>query len=166
MIVFSIVIATIPTTYSTLKNHYLTKNPPSMLSNSEIEALSFLSEQSKGIVFTYPFDNIAALEAEKRAPRPLYLYTSTAYVSAFSKNHVFLEDEINLDIMGYEWGKRKIEMIKFYESLDHKFVWNFLRENNIDYIYWVKPQRARLGEEQLGIAKIFENSEVNIFRVK
>ncbi len=164
--VFLIVIATIPTTYSTLKNHYLTKNPPSMLSRGEIEALKFLSEQPKGIVFTYPFDNIAALEAERSAPRPLYLYTSTAYVSAFSKNHVFLEDEINLDIMGYDWGKRKIEIIKFYDSLDHKFVWNFLRENNIDYIYWVKPQRARLGEEQLGIEKIYENSEVEIFGVK
>jgi len=161
----AIVVLTLPTTFGTLRNDYLTDRPPAMLPADEVEALEFLSRQPRGVVLTYPFDSALAKEAESNPPRPLYLYVSTAYVSAFSKKQVFLEDEMNLDITGYSWGERKNEVMKFYESLDQEFVREFLSRNNISYIYWVKPQRARLGETQLGIERIFENVSVDIYKV-
>lgn len=163
-VVGSILVLTLPTTMATLK-HYLPARPPAKISHEELEALSFLSEQSVGIVLTYPFDKIAAEEARSNPPRPLYLYESTAYVSAFGNKPVYLEDEVNLNITGYNWRQRRQEVESFLSSLDHEEAWLFLREHNIAYVYWIKGQRAKLGEGQLEITSIFENSEVNIYKV-
>ena len=160
----SILVLTLPTTMATLK-HYLPARPPAKISHEELEALSFLSEQPDGVVLTYPFDRIAAEAARPNPPRPLYLYESTAYVSAFGDKSVYLEDEVNLDITGYQWRQRRKEVESFLDSLDHAGVWSFLRENNITYVYWIKGQRATLGEGQLGMTRIFENSEVDIYKV-
>jgi len=164
LLVVGIVGMTLPTSYQTLKNNYLTIRPPSYLPNEEVEALKFLSAQPAGVVLTYPFDEEASKRAE--APKPLYLYVTTAYVSAYSKKPVYLEDEMNLDITGFDWRGRRSLVEEFYESLDENFVYDFLRENNISYIYWVGGQRARLGETQLGIERIFENSKVDIYIVQ
>ncbi|MEK7112359.1 MAG: hypothetical protein AAB875_03450 [Patescibacteria group bacterium] len=160
----SVILLTIPTTIGTL-NHYLPQRPPAKISNEELEALSYLSKEPQGTVLTFPFDRDKAKEAEANPPRPLYLYESTAYVSALAKKTVFLEDEVNLDITGYPWGERKVKVGEFLKSPDAGEARAFLRENDISYIYWIKGQRALLGEGQLGITKIFENDEVDIFKV-
>lgn len=155
---------TLPTTYQTLTNNYLTKQPPSYLPNEEVEALKFLSQEPDGVVLTYPFSAEASMRA--KAPKPLYLYVTTAYVSAYTNKPVFLEDEMNLDITGYDWRGRREIVEKFYESLDETAAYNFLRENNITYVYWVDGQRAKLGESQLGLVRIYENSMVDIYEVQ
>lgn len=162
---FVIILLTIPTSFASLAHHYLPTTPPAKLSHDELKALKFLSEQPGGIILTYPFSKELAGIAQKNPPRPLYLYESTAYVSAYGKHDVFLEDEVNLDITGYDWKTRREQVEKFYLSLDHKFVQEFLKSNDIKYVYWLKGQRATLGEEQLGIVRIFENETVDIYRV-
>jgi hypothetical protein len=160
-----VVILTIPTSFGTLLYNYLPGRPPARISLEELEALSFLEKQPEGVVLTFPYDEVLAREAQANPPRPLYLYESTAYVSAFSNKSVYLEDEVNLDITGYNWRERRSKLIGFYDSLDHQLVWTFLRDNNIEYVYWIKGQRARLGEGQLGIEMIFENDLVSIYKV-
>ena len=164
LVIGSILALTLPTTAATLK-HYLPVRPPAKISHEELEALSFLSKQPDGVVLTYPFDRIAAEAARSNPPRPLYLYESTAYVSAFGNRPVYLEDEVNLNITGYNWRQRREEVESFLSSLDHVSARSFLRENNITYVYWIKGQRATLGEDQLEMTRIFENSEVNIYEV-
>jgi hypothetical protein len=159
------VMLTVPTTINTLKHHYLPERPPARISLEELGALRFLARQPEGIVLTYPFDREAAKEAEKNPPRPLYLYESTAYVSAFSNKPVFLEDEVNLDITGYDWRSRRKEVEDWLKTQNHEMAYQFLRRNKISYVYWLKGQRAVLGETQLGLTKIFENKEVNIYKV-
>ncbi|CAN5304536.1 hypothetical protein BH10PAT1_BH10PAT1_1730 [soil metagenome] len=166
-IITVIILLTIPTTIFTLKDVYIPGRPPAKVSNDELQALNFLSKQKDGIVLTYPFDKDAANAAINNPPRPLYLYDSTAYVSAFSNHQTFLEDEVNLNITNFDWRTRRNEIFdNFLNTLDQNTARNFLKENNIKYIYWVKAQRAKLGETQLGINKIFENTEVNIFKVE
>ncbi|MBP9759087.1 hypothetical protein KBD45_05310 [Candidatus Dojkabacteria bacterium] len=160
-----IVLMTIPTAYLTLKDVYIPSRPPAMLSVYEVEALDFLRNQPSGVVLTYPFDKDKAIEAISNPPRPLYLYDSTAYVSAFSKKPVFLEDEVNLNIMGYDWKSRRKEVELWYKEPNEEAARKFLSDNNIKYIYWLKPQRALLGESQLGLVKIFENKVGMIFSV-
>lgn len=160
-----IVLLTLPTTVITLKDEYIPARPPAMLANSELSALSFLAQQPDGIVLTYPFDPVAAKSAEANPPRPLYLYESTAYVAAFSKHLTFLEDEVNLDITGYDWRQRQDLVSAWYKESNQNVARKFLLDNNIRYIYWVKPQRALLGDKQLGLTSIFENSSVIIYRV-
>lgn len=159
-----VILFTLPTTYATLR-HYLPGRPPARIPHEELAALEFLASQPDGIVLTYPFDAYAAELAVINPPRPLHLYESTAYVSAFSAKSVYLEDEVNLNITGYDWRARRGKVEEFLASLDREFVRSFLRDNNIEYIYWVGKQRAKLGETQLGVTQIFENSQVKIYSV-
>lgn len=160
-----LVMFTLPTSLSTLWYHYLPVRPPAKISTAELEALKFLKSQPKGVVLTYPFNRTAAEEAVTNPPRPLFLYESTAYVAAFSAQSVYLEDEVNLDITDYNWKKRREKLHTWLGSLNQGEAREFLRENNIRYVYWVKPQRATLGETQLGISRIYENSEVDIYKI-
>lgn len=159
-----IFLLTIPTTLITLKDVYLPNRPPAKLSNEEIEALKFLRNEAGGIVLTYPYDADKAKEAIVNPPRPLYLYESTAYVSAFSQKQVFLEDEVNLNITGYDWKRRREAVLDWIKESDSKKAKKFLKDNNIKYVYLIKPQRAFLGEEQLGLVKIFENEQTIIYK--
>lgn len=172
-IVFSvlIVLLTIPTTVFTLKDVYLPSRPPAMISNTELEALTFLSKQEKGIVFTYPYDSDKAKEAIANPPRPLYLYDSTAYVSAYGNKPVYLEDEVNLDITGYDWRQRRQKTFEFVNETNPNIAKQFLKENSIKYLYLVKNvsplvgEELKLGSSQLGLDKIFSNKEVDIYKI-
>jgi hypothetical protein len=160
-----LVLLTIPTTLSTLWWSYLPARPPAKLSFEEMDALQFLAGQPKGIVLKYPFDSAKSEEAKTNPPRPLYLYDTDAYISAFSGKSVYLEDSINADITGFDAVGRYQEEMKFYNTLNEVEARKFLHDNSITYLYWVKPQRARLGDKQLGLERIFENKEVDIWKV-
>lgn len=155
-----VVLLTIPTTVSSLWYHYIPSRPPAMVSHAELEALQFLSQNPAGVVLTYPYTT-----TDYNAPVPLSRYVSTAYVAAFSRHPVYLEDEVNLNITGYAWNVRRDEVNAFYSSNDQNSVRAFLTKNSIAYVYWLKGQRALLGESQLGLERIYENSEVDIYKV-
>jgi len=97
---------------------------------------------------------------------------SSAYVSAFSNKTVFLEDEVNLDITGYDWKSRREKVLGFISNLNEEEGRKFLKVNKIKYLYLVKVisplpgEKLKLGESQLGLTQIFENEEVDIFMVK
>ena len=72
-----------------------------------------------------------AKEAEKFSPRPLYLYESTSYISAFTNKPLFLEDQVNLNIMGYDWESRREQILWFVLNLDKEAGKDFLNRNNM-----------------------------------
>lgn len=157
-----IILLTLPTTFSTLAFVYLPERPPAMVSFYEVDALTFLRSQPEGIVLTYPYDKYRAEAAISNPPRPLYLYESTAYVSAYSGKSVFLEDEVNLAIMNYDWQTRREEVLTFFSSNDQISRQAFLHNAEIQYIYLVGFQRdvAKTG----ALEPIFENEEVTIYK--
>ncbi|KKU10858.1 MAG: hypothetical protein UX13_C0002G0013 [Candidatus Woesebacteria bacterium GW2011_GWB1_45_5] len=165
-ILTAVILLTIPTSILTLRDVYVPGRPPAMLDRDELSALGFLSEQPEGVVLTYPFDAEKAKEAESSPPRPLYLYASTAYVSAFGKHPAFLEDEINLDITGYDWKSRRIEVENWYKEKDGAKAREFLRKNNIVYIYLLKDQKLPLNGAELSLTRAVENSSVTVYRVE
>ena len=158
----AVILLTISTTVASMGN-YLPASPQSTLPVGEMEALEFLSGQPRGVVLAYPYD--PEKSAREVAPRPLFLYTSTAYVSAFSGQPVFLEDQMNLDIMQYPWAERRKSVEDFLNTFDIESARSFLKENNITYVYWLKDQHARIGDKQLKMTKIFENDSATIFKV-
>jgi hypothetical protein len=151
------------TSFSTLKD-YLGNPPPSCLPNSEIEALNFLKNQKNGFVLTYPYDKYK--KDKITTPIPLYAYETTAYVSAFSGHQTFLEDEMNLDITGFNWQQRRADEEKFFTTTDKFFARGFLVNNNIDYIYLVSDQNFSLSKFDLQIDEIFNNSQIKIYKVQ
>lgn len=155
-------IITIPTTIGTLK-HYLPMRPPAKVSKEELEALRFLAGQPEGVVLTQIFDKDKANEAIENPPRPLYLYESTAYVSAFSKKTVYLEDEVNLNITGYDWKKRREKVLSIYETSDIDDVKHFIDSSGIRYLYLVKDLPYPKFINDLDFQNVFENKEVVIF---
>lgn len=170
IVVLGILTLTLPTSAIALKDVYLPARPPAMISRAELEALNFLAKQENGVVLTYPFDEFKAKDAISNPPRPLYLYASAAYVSAYANKPIYLEDEINLDITGYDWRGRRKKVFEFIGQTDVIEARQFLEENKIKYLYLVKKSSPLVGEElklgsgQLGITKIFDNSEVSIYR--
>jgi len=73
---------------------------------------------------------------------------------------------MNLDITGYDWKSRRAEVEGWYGEKDQIKAREFLSGNNIKYIYWLKGQRALLGEGQLHLKNIFENSSATVYRVE
>lgn len=158
-----VVFLTIPTTIGTLR-HYLPSRPPAKIYHEELEALEFLSSQPEGVVLTQPFDKDAAQEALDNPPRPLYLYESTAYVSAFSDKPVYLEDEVNLEITGYDWRSRREKMLELDEVEIGKAK-KFINDNNIKYAYLLKDKEFNFEAISSVADKIFENQLVTIYRL-
>lgn len=157
LVAFVVIVLTLPTTVGTLR-HYLPARPPAAIPQVELAALEFLKNQPQGIVLTYPFD--PALRKNWEPPQPLWVYETTSYVSAFSEKSVFLEDEMNLEITGYDWRPRREMAVDFFVNGDRQF----LGKNSIEYVYLVNGQKLPLAAEELGFGKVFENSEVRIYK--
>jgi len=159
------ILLTVPTTPGVLFYHYLPSRPPAMISKKEMEALDFLSNQNGGIVLTQPFDKKKADAAIVFPPRPLYLYESTAYVSAFSEKTTYLEDQMNLEITGYDWQSRRRKVENFFSNGNLSDNSVFLKNNKIEFLYILKDFKEGNLEENQFLSKIYENSEVEIYRV-
>jgi len=157
---------TLPTTFDTL-THYLPSRPPAKISVWELEALQKIASLPDGRVFTPPFDADAARAAQHLPPRPLRLYESTAYVSAYSQHPVYLEDQVNLDITGYEWQPRRQKSLEFMTTSDSKWAARFLVENRIRYVYLpeVAVVRPRFSASEVGARVIWENQESAVWEV-
>ncbi len=158
------ILLTLPTTLTTIR-HYYTNTPPAKISNYEIEALKFLEKEPKGIVLSAQPIGMNYLGREAEAPKPLFMYDSTAYVSAFTKKPVYLEDEVNLTIMNYPWQERREKLDEFLKDSNSPEGFAFLRDEEIDYIYLVKRSGVGLDENALRIDNIFDNEEVIIYEV-
>ena len=158
-----LILLTVPTTIISLKNIYLTPRPPAFLPKEEIEALNFLKKMPEGVTLTFPFYplNKKIFEVSK----PLYLYDSTSYVSAFSNKTTFLEDENNMEIMGYNWKDRKSEVENWFIGKNFDSSISFLKKYKIKYIYLVNDQKLPFFEDDLGLGLIFSNSKVFIYQV-
>ncbi|MDD4938295.1 MAG: hypothetical protein PHX34_04765 [Candidatus Shapirobacteria bacterium] len=158
-----IIITTLVSNWETVKR-YLSNPAPATLPTSEIEALNKLKNLPDGVVLTFPYDKYQ--KKSMSTPISLYAYETTAYVSAFSGKNTFLEDQMNLDITGFNWQDRRSEEELFFNSLDKFFARGFLLNNNIDYIYLVDNQSFKLDPNDLQINLIFDNSSVKIYQVR
>jgi hypothetical protein len=152
------------TSISTLKD-YFGNPPPAAIPTSEVEGLAFLKSQPNGIVLTFPYDQYQK-NHYSQTPIPIYAYETTAYVSAFSNKISFLEDEMNLDITGFDWKTRRSEEKLFFDSQDKFFARGFLLNNNINYIYLINDQSFKIDPNDLQIDLIFNNSSVKIYQVR
>jgi hypothetical protein len=161
IVILIVVLLTIPTSLNTL-SQYLPKRPPAKLSIAESDALNMLSGMPMGVVLSPVYDE--KLNKKFEAPKPLFVYTSTSYVSAFSKKPSFVEDTINLEILGVDYLSRintTKEILKGTLN-SHKL----LVDNNIMYLYIPKLIGTKIDEGKLGVEKIYENDETLIYKIK
>jgi len=162
-LVFFLLLISCITSFSTLKD-YFGNPPPSALPTTEIEALNKLKQLPSGVVLTYPYDKYQ--KDNMFTPIPLYAYETTSYVSAFSGHQTFLEDEMNLDITGFDWQSRLKEEKDFFNSQNKFQARGFLINNNISYIYLINNQSFSLSLDDLQIDQIFNNGQTKIYQVR
>ena len=140
---------------------YLVNKPHAFVSSKELEGLDFLSGQEEGQILTFPYDQ--NLKKDIAEPWPFFAYDSTAYVSALSKKAVYLEDLPQNQILLSDYKKRQVASNDFFMGPDSQKI-EFLRKNNIKYIYIPKIFNQKLSESN-DIKNIFENEDVVIYKL-
>lgn len=141
---------------------YLTKNSSSRVSHIESMALSALKQQPLGIVLSPLHGGRSILTA----PQPLYDYVSTSYISALTGKQEFLSDTINLDITGVDYNAKKVDALRFYNTMDVVWAKQFLQKNNISYVYETPLKKLTISPSDLGLESLFTSGEVNVYTTK
>jgi hypothetical protein len=155
-----IVLLFLPTTIGTLKD-YLTRQSASRVSLTELRALDLIRRSPPGVVVSpLTYGNLPAVPD----PKPLYAYTSTAYISALTGHPEYLGDTINLDITGFSYQDRVKNVIRLYQTRDPLWVKQFLTENKIVYVYETPFDKVRVRSEDACLIKIFDSGEINLYK--
>lgn len=132
--------------------------PPASLSQNELEALNFLAKQPDGVVLTYPYND--SLNSKFLTPIPLFAYTTTAYVSAFSGKQTYVEDTMQNEILQTDYHPRLVAAEDFFSS-------GIMPPNlkgKIRYIYLPKFFEINVDTDKQW-KKIFENKEVLVYEI-
>ncbi|KKT83991.1 MAG: hypothetical protein UW80_C0003G0007 [Microgenomates group bacterium GW2011_GWC1_44_9] len=149
------------TSVGTLKD-YIGYFSASRISYTELLALEKLREQPKGVVLSPLFSPLSSRGIY--APKPLYSYISTAYISAISGQPEFLSDTINLDITGFNYIERSRDMQRFYNTVDKKWAVDFLSKSRILYVYETPLKKIKLDPKDIQLTKIFDSGEISIYK--
>ncbi|MBI3954606.1 hypothetical protein HY333_01035 [Candidatus Collierbacteria bacterium] len=161
-VILLIFILSIPTTIGTLAD-YLTPSSAARVSYPELHALQFLKEQPLGVVLSLPFSYLPSPKLAE--PKPLYGYTSTAYISALSGQPEFLSDTINLDITGFDYQERVKDIQRFFNTADSNWARQFLISNQISYLYQTPMAKINFPPQSACLDLVFDSGEINIYKL-
>ena len=166
LLAYFIIFLSLPPLLGSLPN-FLGRNPPTAISNNELQALEYLRQQVPGTVLTFPYDAYLK-KSYKTTPIPIYAYETSSYVSAYSHQLTFLEDEMNLENSGFDWKTRRHNEEEFFTQKNIYADRGFLVNNKIDYIYLPKVYTTKnpILSPEMYLETIFENSEILIYKVK
>ncbi len=187
IVIFSVFFAlSIPTVIGNLVEFY-GKNPLAIVSNQEIEALSYLKNHTteKDIILTKPF-NPYSRSLYKHQPWPIYAWDSTGYVSAYTGRQTYCTDEGQMRILAINPEERIKKANAFFglepvydqnKNLLHYFPADnipleqkaeFLEKENINFIYLRQEETDEVQKEtfaRLGLEEIFRNEAVVIYKL-
>ena len=168
-IVFILIVAlSVPTVIGSLVEFYgPDKAPLSKISNAELDAIRYLRENSKqdSVILNLPYNKYLRNKIEE-ITLPIYAWYDTNYVSALSGRASYLASE-HVTLLFYPSTQERIDNKgKFFSQTD--FEWNrqFLKSENISYLYIPKKEiEVVLDLEQNTLQTFFENDEVIIYEV-
>ena len=163
VIIIGVVLVITPISSIATFRSWLYPNPPAKLTKGELAGLEFLKEQEDGVVLKHPFD--PDLRGKFEDPYPLAVYADNAYVSAYSGKPVFIEDVEQQIVLGSDYKPRLENAERFFIEKNLSWSNDFLKENNIKYVYLPEIYFLPIAEQEYIMRKIFENEEVNIYRV-
>ena len=149
------------TTIGTLAD-YTTSQSASRVTLTELRALDSLRRSPPGVV-------VSPLTSRHRLPlvpdpKPLYVYASTAYISALTGHPEYLSDTINLDITGFDYQERARNVLRLYQTRDPLWVKKFFDDNQIKYIYETPFDLLHVRKEDTCLTKIFDSGEINLYK--
>lgn len=162
LVTIAIVVITPISSVATFRS-LLYPNPPAYLPTGELTALTFLKSEIPGTVLKHPFD--LSLRGGFKDPFPLSVYADNTYVSAYSTKSVYIEDAEQQIVLNTDYKERLASAQRFFVEKDLTWSAKFLKDNNIRYLYLPKIYHLPMAEAEYPMAKIFENEDVNMYKV-
>ncbi|MBI2086491.1 hypothetical protein HYT74_04065 [Candidatus Daviesbacteria bacterium] len=164
----AIVLLSVPTVIGNLNEFYGPgRKPLAIISNQQIQALSFLKANSgkEDIILTVPFNKYLK-DRYQFEPRPINAWYSTPYVSALAARHTYFTAEEQALITGYPIDKKLAKTEEFFAQTDFSNNKRFLAEEGIKYLYIVKDELDKaLSVQENNLEIMFENEETIIYKV-
>ena len=161
--IFLIVILAIPTQVGLLREFY-SRPAFARISKLELEALDFISKNTNEemVVLTPPYNQYLNLGG---ATPHIWDWFDTAYVAAFSSRRTFFDDYEQVDIMGYDFKERLEAKNKIFNSESAEVVKNEITSTRVDLVYFPKPLSPKVDLKSIGLIKLFENPEIEVWKV-
>ncbi|KKQ67262.1 MAG: hypothetical protein US86_C0001G0189 [Candidatus Daviesbacteria bacterium GW2011_GWA2_38_24] len=162
-----VTVLSIPTVIGNLIEFYGPNTKPlAVVNNHQIEALKFLKTATPedSVILNVPFDPYLK-DKFKEQPKPIYAWYDTPYIAALSARKSYLASE-HVTLLGFPTKEREEKMKKFFEQQDLNWNKQFLKDENINYIYISKDELDRPLQMDKSINLVFENKEVLIYRVE
>jgi hypothetical protein len=159
-----IILLAVPTQLGLL-NIFYSRAPFAKVSHQEILALNYLKEFSElnSVVITPPFQKYQKFTGPTP---PIWIWSDTSYVPAFSQRRAFVTDIEQLDIMGYDYHNRQDIQKQIFATTDPTQFETLLKQNHINYIYFPKAQRPVADLTKTTLQNFLNNDDVEIWKVQ
>lgn len=166
VLVILLVVFSVPTVIGNFVEFY-GRPPLAKISNQELEALAFLKNNSsrEDVILNMPFNKYLNGKFDKQ-PWPIYVWYSTSYIPALTARRTYLSSEEQALITGYPLEGRLEKMRGFFSQKDLSKNRQFLKEENIKYIYLAKKEiEIPILPDENNLKTFFENDEIIIYTV-
>lgn len=130
----------------------------------EMQALAFVKNNTndQAVVITPLYNQYLNLPG----PTPnIWDWFDTSYVAAFSSRRTYFDDYEQVDIMGYDAKDRIATKKTIFESADMADVKTALAKTGANILYYPNAEAPLVSPDKIGLAKIFENQEVTIWKI-
>lgn len=163
LLIIIIVLISIPTQVGLIVSFY-SRAPLAKITKLELNALNYLrlKTQPNNIILTPPFsrDNLV-----NEPTLPIWTWSDTGYVSAFSSRRTYLSDNEQITIMDYDLSERLNFQKTVFTQTNIENLEQILKDHKIDYLYFPVLQRPKIDLSKTQLIRIFSNSEVEIWKI-
>lgn len=158
-----IIIFAIPTQLGLIANFYQ-KNPLAKITIPEKQALLFLENNTppNSIILTPLFDRYVRIDS--KIP-PIWGWSDSVYVGAFSKRSIYLADEEQISNTGYNYQPRKNLERKLFDTTDPQEFNNLIKQTTANYLYFPIRQRPSLDLKETSLKQVFANETIEIWKI-
>jgi hypothetical protein len=164
-----LIVIMVPTQIGLLHEFYGSPQYPrsafAKISKAELQALKFVKENTpeKDVILTPPYNQYLNLGG---ATPNIWDWFDTSYVSAFTSRRTYMDDYEQADIMGYDYRSRLEIKKTIFESEKEDEVKIAIGKTNANLIYFPKPLAPKVNLESLNLTKLFDNQEVEVWKIK
>lgn len=161
---FLVIAVAIPTQIGLLANFYQRGNPLTNLYSNEREALSFLKNNTpeNSIILTPLFNKY--LKSDSPTP-PIYGWSDSDYVAAFSERSVYLADEEQVANLGYQYQNRKNLEEQIFATKDPMDFDILIKKSGANYLYFPLVQKPEIDLKDTSLKLIFSNNTAQIWKI-
>ena len=158
-----IILLAIPTQLGLLANFYH-RSAFAKIDSEEKQALLFLTHNTpqNSIIVTPLFNKYLNLNL---ATPPIWGWSDSVYVGAFSKRAIYLADQAQVENTGYDYQGRKELEDKLFTTDDPELFNTLINKTHADYLYFPILQKPKVDLSQTLLSKVFSNSVVEIWKI-